>query len=52
MRNSGMTPRALAAELQKQGIPSPHNGAWTASQVKGSLDAPLGWRKLPRCHSA
>jgi DNA invertase Pin-like site-specific DNA recombinase len=49
MRNAGMTLRAIATELDKQGIATPRGGAWTAMQVKNTLDrmAKLAALELP-----
>lgn len=38
LRNAGRTLREIAEELQKQGIRTPRGGAWTAMQVKRTLD--------------
>jgi len=38
LRASNMTLRQIADELQKQGIRTPRGGAWTAMQVKRTLD--------------
>ena len=38
MRDAGMTLRAIATELDKQCIETPRGGAWTAMQVKNTLD--------------
>ncbi|CAN7537100.1 recombinase family protein [Phyllobacterium sp. LjRoot231] len=49
MRDFGMTLRAIAVELDKQGIETPRGGTWTAMQVKNTLDrmARLASPELP-----
>ena len=38
LRDSGMTLRQIAAELNKQGVRTPRNGTWTPTGVKRAIE--------------